>query len=171
MEYSALTINLLAAFLIAILSLVIANILGNILKKFLKGTELNAMLEKKLKLKIPLEETIVRLTKYTIYLIGAIAILGQLEIPSRIIKIVFITVIIALLAFTLLSLKDILPNIASGIYIRKTKKIKTGETIKIRGIEGRVTAINLLETEIETKGKEKVFVPNTILTKEEVTRI
>lgn len=170
MEYSSLTISLLTAFLIVIITLVVANILSNIIKRILKGLELNQILHKQLKLKVPLEETLIAILKYLIYLLGFIVVLNQLGIPSKYLWIVFTIILIIIVVFTILSLKDIIPNIISGVYVNKTKKIKIGDTIKIKGIEGKVLAINLLETKIEAKNKEIVFIPNTILTKEEVTK-
>lgn len=171
MEYSSLTISLLTAFLIVILTLIFANIFNNIIKHVLKGLELNQIIHKQLKLKVPLEETISSAVKYIIYLIGLIAVLKQLGISNKILWIVFAIILVTILIFTILSLKDVIPNIISGFYIRKTKKLKIGDTIKVKGIEGRVISINLLETKIEAKNKESVFIPNTILTREEVIKL
>ena len=171
MEYSTLTINLLTAFLIVILTLVFANIFNNIIKHVLKGLDLNQIIHKQLKMKVQLEETISSAVKYIIYLIGLIAVLNQLGISSKILWIIFAIILVIILIFIILSLKDVIPNIFSGFYIKKTKKIKIGDTIKVKGIEGRVISINLLETKIETKNKESVFIPNTILTKEQITKI
>ena len=171
MQYSQLTINLLSAFLTLIITLVIGNILHNILRRILRGIELNKILEKDLKLKVQLEQTIANILKYIIYLIGLIAILNQLGISTQVIWTIFLVLLAIILIFTSLSLKDVVPNIFAGIYINKTKKIRIGETIKVKGVEGQVIAIKLLETKIETKNKEVIFIPNSVLTKEEVIKL
>lgn len=171
MQYSEITINILSAFLILIITLVIANIVVNILKRILRGIELNHLLERELKIKLHLEQTLTSISKYIIYLVGLIAILNKLGISTKIIWTIFGVILLLILIFTILSLKDLVPNILAGIYINQTKKIRIGETIKIKNIEGKVLAIKLLETKIETKNKETVFVPNSILNKEEITKL
>lgn len=169
-EYSELLIRILGAFLVLILGLIVANVLSNILRKFLRGIEISRVLEDQLHLKIKLENYLSTLLKYIIYLITIILILDQLGIPTKILQIILIVFIIIIIVFAVLAFKDWLPNLLSGFYVIRTQKVKKGETIKVKGIKGKVTKINLLETEIETNNKEVIFIPNSNLTKFELVK-
>ena len=167
-EYSANFINIISAFLILILGLVIANIATNILRKVLREAEINKITEKQLKLKIPLENYIVYLVKYIIYAATFIFLLNQLGIPTFVLKVIFIIVLAIIIVFVVLAFKDWIPNIVSGFYIYKTQKIKTGNTILINGVQGRIKKITLIETIVLTKNKEEIHIPNSNITKYEV---
>ena len=167
-EYSEAIIRLLAAFLIIILGLIIGNIVKNVTKRILKGAELNRVIEEQLKVKWNLEKHISNIAKYLVYTIMFIIFLDILGIPTKILWAVFIVVLIAVVLFIFLAFKDWLPNLVSGIYILRTKKIKKNDIIETRGIRGKVIEINLLETKIETNNNEIISIPNHNLTKYEV---
>ena len=168
--YSELLINLLGAFLILILGLIIAQIFSNILRKFLRGIGINTVLEEQLKVKMPLENYISALLKYLIYFVTIIIVLGKLAIPTKVLQIILIMLIILIVVFIVLAFKDWLPNIVSGFYLLRTQKIKNGEIIKIKDLKGKIIAINLLETKIETVNNEIIFIPNSNITNFEVIK-
>ncbi len=167
-EYSEAIIKLLAAFLIIILGLIIGNIVKNVIKRILKGAELNRVTEEQLKVKWNLEKHISNLAKYLVYTIMFIILLDILGIPTKILWALFAIVLVAVILFVFLAFKDWLPNLVSGIYILKTKKIKKNDIIETRVIKGKVVGINLLETKIETNNNEVISIPNHNLTKYEV---
>ncbi len=170
-EYSEIIIKILTAFLIIILGLIIGNIIKNVLKRIIKGAELNKVAEEQLKVKWNLEKYISNAAKYFVYIIMFIILLDLLGIPTKILWAVFAVVLAAVILFIFLAFKDLLPNIISGIYILRTKKIKRNEIIEVRGIKGRIISINLLETKIETNNNEIISIPNHNITKYKVVRL
>lgn len=170
-QYSETWLKLLTAFLVVILGLIIGQISSNIIKRFLKSMELNKILEDQLKIKLQLEKYLASTIKYIIYFATAIIALNTIGIPTRVLQIILIIFLILIILFIILAFKDWLPNLISGFYILRTQRIKKGDTIKSRGITGKVIQINLLETKIETNNNEVIFIPNHNLTRYEVTKV
>jgi len=161
--YSDTVIKIITSFLIA-------NVLSNILRKVLKEAEINKILAKQFKIKISVENYLVNIFKYLIYFAAAITVLNQLGIPTFILRIIFLVIVIIVIVFIVLAFKDWIPNLVSGFYIYKTQKIKTGDTIIMNGLTGKVKRINLIETKIITKNNEVIFIPNSNITKYEIVK-
>ena len=168
--YSDTVIKIITSFLILILGLVLANVLSNILRKVLREAEINKILAKQFKIKISVENYLVNIFKYIIYFATAITVLNQLGIPTFVLRIIFLVIVIIVIIFIVLAFKDWIPNLVSGFYIYKTQKIKTGDTIIINGLKGKVKRINLIETKIITKNNEIIFIPNSNITKYEIVK-
>lgn len=164
-DYKGLPIKVIGAFLTLIIGLILASTLINIVRRFLKGIEVNKLLNEQLKINIKFEEYIISILKYLIYFITLTLILTQLGASSRVLFIIAITFLVLISIFVIIAFKDWIPNLISNIYLKKTNKIKVGDIIKIRGVKGKVIAINVLETKIETINKEIIFIPNANLTK------
>jgi len=169
-EYSNTFIRILSAFLILILGLILANIITNILRRILREAEVNKILKEQLKVKLPIENLLVTIIKYIIYFAIFIFVLNQLGIPTFILQVIFIVILVVLIVFVVLAFKDWIPNLVSGFYIYKTQKIKTGSTITVNGVNGKVKKINLIETIVETRNKEIIHIPNANITKYEVIK-
>lgn len=165
-----LLVKIVAAIIAFLAGIIIANVLSKLLKKILKELEINKILKQKFKINLPAENTIAGIIKYLIYFIALIFALNQLEITTRIFYVVLIGILVLIISIILLTIKDFIPNIISGFVIHKKTKIKIGDDIKIKNIEGRVVEITLLETKIQNKNKEIIHVPNSIITKEKLTK-
>lgn len=158
MEYST---QIIGAFLIILLGLISSRIIYNITKKAIIEFELKYLF-KKVGLE-RVERQIPVIIRFLIIILSIIFALLQLGISFTAIKILLIIMAIITIIFILLSFKDILPNLISGILIKRSKKLRIGETIKIKNIKGKVLRISLLETEIKTKNNETVHIPNSLL--------
>ncbi len=163
MPYSAFTVNYVSAFLILILGWVLGSTLSSISRRILKSIETNKFLEEKLNLRTNFESLLTNILKYSIYLLTLSSALTRIGISTKILLwailiIVFFTLLLLILAF-----KDVIPNILAWFSIMKTQKIKIGETITVKSITGKVLAINLIETKIQTQSHETIFIPNSIL--------
>ena len=164
--YSDTVIKIITSFLILILGLVLANVLSNILRKVLKEAEINKILAKQFKIKISVENYLVNIFKYLIYFINIVKPVSNFFI----LRIIFLVIVIIVIVFIVLAFKDWIPNLVSGFYIYKTQKIKTGDTIIMNGLTGKVKRINLIETKIITKNNEVIFIPNSNITKYEIVK-
>ena len=65
----------------------------------------------------------------------------------------------------LLAIKDFIPNVIAGLVIHLSDHIRVGDKVTVNDIEGKVMAVNALETRLETKRGDTIYVPNSILTK------
>jgi len=171
MVYSApWLINSLTALLIAVIGIVLAQIISNIVKKLLKGMGVNKLLEKELGISINIVKWVSWAIKWLVYVITLVLVLSQLGIPTKTLKIAFLIILALTGIFIILSSRDWIPNLIAGMYIKKTKKLKTGDTITVKGIKGEIRSMGSLEVEIKTPRGERVFIPNTIFIKEEVVK-
>jgi|SRR3989344_2392898 len=158
MAYST---QIIGAFLIVILGLISSRIIYNITKKAIIEFELKYLF-KKIGLE-RIERQFPIIIKYLIIAISIIFALLQLGISFATIKITLLIITGITIIFIILSFKDTWSNLIAGIIIKKSGKLKIGETIKIKNIEGKLIKTGLLETEIKTKSKETVHIPNSLL--------
>lgn len=68
-----------------------------------------------------------------------------------------------------LALKDSLSNISNGILIVTTKPFREGDYVQIGGLEGTITAINMVNTVLITFDNKKVIIPNNTVASSSVT--
>ena len=74
-------------------------------------------------------------------------------------------ILLFIVAFIILAIKDFIPNVISGFVIQHRKLLEKGERVKIGDIEGKVEKISLTEVQIRS-GEEVIVIPNSILSKE-----
>jgi len=86
--------------------------------------------------------------------------LNQVGITSIVLKIIAILLILLIIAYVIISLRDIIPNIYCSFKIKK--KYKTGDNIEYRKINGKIIYMNLVELQVQT-GKEIVYIPYKLL--------
>jgi small-conductance mechanosensitive channel/CRP-like cAMP-binding protein len=75
-------------------------------------------------------------------------------------------IVTAVIAF---SLQDTLGNIMGGVAVQMDRSLHIGDWIRVGDIEGRVTQIRWRHTGIETRAWDTVLIPNTQLSKSNVT--
>ena len=167
---SDFTLKLLASIFILVLGLIIGRFLSNLVKKVLHELEIDRVLKEKARIKLPLTQLVTSLVKYIVYFIAILLALNQLGLKSFILNIILMIVVILLVVFMVLSLKDFIPNLASGLFLYQKRSINPGDTIQIDHIEGEVLNMTLFETKIRTKNKELVYVPNSVLVKSVVIK-
>ena len=63
-----------------------------------------------------------------------------------------------------LALQNNMSNLASGLLILAFKPFKAGDLISVNGVEGAVKSIHLFNTAVATKENRIVFIPNSIIT-------
>jgi len=93
--------------------------------------------------------------------------LRYLGIATDILNIIAIAVIIIIAVFVILSVKDFIPNIISGMVLHQKGSIKVGDIVSVDNITGKVFEINLIETKLKTKGGDTIIIPNSNLTRKE----
>lgn len=76
---------------------------------------------------------------------------------------------IALLAFGLASI-PLLATVVTGATLHFGRRLRVGEYVELAGVEGRVTAINLLEVRLETAWQGEVRIPHLALIRQPVLR-
>tara|TARA_B100000315_G_scaffold249383_1_gene280503 strand:- start:420 stop:920 length:501 start_codon:yes stop_codon:yes gene_type:complete len=161
----------IVAVVILLIGLIVGKILGKIIHKVLHEIELNNILKKATNIKVSLEEIISSFVSYFIYFIFIIIALERLGLGTIVLNIVAGAVMLVIILSVFLSLKDFAPNCIAGIIIYRKGFIKEGDNIKVKEIEGKITHVSLIETRVETKKKDIISIPNSILTKNEVVKL
>lgn len=162
--------NIGIALIILLIGFVIGKLAGRVVTKFLHEFDLNNIL-KTAGIKRPLEGLIGSLVSYLIYFAAIIMALNKLNVTSWVLYIILITVIVVIVISFLLSVKDFLPNFFAGLFIYRHGIIKEGDNIKVNETSGKVTHISMVETQLETKEGDIVFIPNSLLTKNKVIKV
>jgi small-conductance mechanosensitive channel len=112
------------------------------------------------------ENAIVRISKYVVYIIGIFVIIAFLGFDLT-------SVIIGLGAFSIaisFATSTIIQNLVSGLLVQADRAFQIGDRIVVQGIEGKVVKISVRTTVIETKEGHWVYIPNALFMTNLVTR-
>ena len=166
-----IVIRLIVAIIILLIGFLVARILSNLTKKVLHELETNRILKEQAGVRVPIEEFSSLIIRYLIYFIAVIMALNQIGLTTTILSVILIILLVILVGFIILAFKDFVPNIVAGFVIYQKNKINAGDRIKVKDIEGEVIHVNLIETRIKTRKKDIVYIPNSMLTKNEVIKL
>ncbi len=95
--------------------------------------------------------------RYFIIFLGVAAVVSILSLDVMAISIIIASVAI----FLLISMRDIVLNLAAELYLAIRRPFKENDWIKVGEIEGTVKSIGSMDTEIITYDGELVIVPNS----------
>lgn len=168
---SGLFYKFIVAIILLLVGFIIGRILGRLIYKFLHSFEINESFSKLSGVNVKIEEITESFTTYFIYFITVVIVLQQIGLATTVLHMIAAGVIILIILSTFLGIKDFIPNAIAGFYIQSKKTFKVGQTIKVKGMSGKIKQITLLETKLETKNGDIILVPNSILHKTEVTYV
>lgn len=130
-----------------------------------------ANLGQKALLKGGIDETLARfldkLIYYSLLTAVVIAAVDQLGIKTT----SFVAILGAAGLAIGLALKDSLANFAAGVMLILFRPFKVGDVISAGGVTGAVQVIDIFSTIILTADNQKIFVPNSAITKGVITNI
>lgn len=159
--------NIIAALLILVLGAMIAQIVGGIVKLSAKTSGLDDLFKEAGSVFLP-SSLISLFFKYFIYLVSITIALTQLGFQTLLLTVIVgaVALVVTLFVFSLLffGIKDMLPDIFAGIFIRSSGFVKLGEKLGIEGFKGKVIKVGLLVTTIQNKN-ETLKVPNSRITR------
>jgi len=149
--------NFVSIIVILLAGFIIAKFAGKITKRILHETELNAILESA-KLP-PLSNSIALLVEIIIIIATILFVLQQLGLA--IIAIIILAALggIVILATLLVSIRDAIPNLVAGIYIRSKLKKKIGQNVKIGMTKGKLLRIRAFDSIVDSG--DEIHVPHT----------
>jgi small-conductance mechanosensitive channel len=168
---SGLFTRMVVAVIILLIGFVVGKLLGKIVKNLLHSIEFNKIIKKATGINISLEQGISFFVSYFIYFLFIVMALNQFGLTTVVLHMISGAILIIIIISIFLSIKDFMPNMFSGVFIHKKKFINVGDVIRVDNTEGKVVYINLVETKIETKRGDIIYIPNSLLTKSKVTKI
>jgi|TARA_Y100000310_G_C20633406_1_gene789874 small conductance mechanosensitive channel len=169
--YSAFFSKIIVTIILLTVGFIIGRTVGKILLRILNELGLNRLIKETTKIKISLEKIISNFVAYFIYFITLIMALTHLGISTTVLNILIVAIIIIIIIGLVFVVKDFFPNIVSGIFIQRKNFIKEGDMIQVNDKIGEVTKMNLVETTIKTDKGDIIYIPNSILSKKEITKL
>lgn len=166
--FSGIMTKMVIALVILLIGLIIGKIVGRIMHRVLREIGLNEIVKNAAKIKLDLEEAFSLFVTYFIYFVTVVTALRQMGLATIILDIISIMIIVIIVVAVFLGIKDFIPNMMSGVFIHQKKLIKEGDILKIKGVEGKIVYINLVETKVKTKSGDMIHIPNSVLTKEQI---
>ncbi|MBI4149312.1 mechanosensitive ion channel [Candidatus Woesearchaeota archaeon] len=158
------------ALIILLIGFIISRIVGKLVQGIFHELELEALLGK-IRIRFGAEEFIGTLVSYAIYGIAVIMALNSLGITRVVMNVLAGIAIVTILVSLILTLSDYVPNLIAGIMLRQKRAIAPGNMVKVKGLEGKVLHAGLLETRVETRQKDLVYIPNSFITKSGPLRV
>jgi small-conductance mechanosensitive channel len=168
---SGLFYKFIVAIILLLVGFIIGRICGRLVFRFLHSFEINESLSKLSGVRMKIEEIAETFTTYFIYFITVVIVLQQMGLATTVLHMIAAGVIIIIILSTFLGVKDFIPNAIAGLYIQRRRKFLVGQTIKVKGMSGKIDKITLLETRLKTKSGDIILIPNSILHKTEVTYV
>lgn len=156
--------TLVIVLIILLLGFVAGRLVGRLVGRLLREFEVDAILHRA-GIKFPVESSLAALLSYLIYFIAVVMALGQLGLTTFVLYIIVGGAVVLILIATALGIKDFIPNLIAGFFIFRKGLFTEGQTILFKQIEGKVRRISIIETEIETKNGDLIYVPNSLLVK------
>ncbi len=143
-------LSVIPTIILAIIVLIIGLILTKLTVKLLtKGLS-------KTKLELTVTKFTTQMSKIVLYVLLITIVLSILGIPATSIITVIGTAGVAIG----LALQNSLSNVAGGFLLMITKPFKVGDYIITNGVEGTVSAISILHTQLDSATNQAIFVPN-----------
>ncbi|HLD88726.1 MAG TPA: mechanosensitive ion channel domain-containing protein [Candidatus Nanoarchaeia archaeon] len=169
--FSGVLQDFIIAVLIILIGFIIGKILGKLIEKMMNEFEVDRFLRNVGNIRIRLSELVGTMVSFLIYFTAIILALNQLKLTSAVLKWIALAVVVAVIISLALSLKDFLPNVIAGIYLAAKKILEAGDIIKIKEVEGEIKRIGLVETIVEIRSGDSIYIPNVLLIKSEILKI
>ncbi len=168
---SGIFYKFLVSIVLLLIGFILGKILGRLIFKFLHSFEVDETFSKLTGTSLKIEVIAESFTTYFVYFVTIVIVLQQLGLASTILNMIAAGVLILIILSTFLGIKDFVPNAISGFILQNKKKFRIGQIIKVKGMQGKIIGITLLETKIETKDGDIIFIPNSVLSRTEVTYV
>ncbi|MBI2133541.1 mechanosensitive ion channel [Candidatus Woesearchaeota archaeon] len=157
--------NLVVAAIILLIGFIVGRLMGRFVGRFLSEIEVNKMISSSVRVSIPADEIVGSIVMFLIYFLTVALAVDTLNLEDLLFNIIAILIIIIILASVTLSLVDFVRNFFSGIFLHQKGIIQIGDIIRAGGLEGKIIRIDLVDTRLETREGDLIFVPNTLLVK------
>ncbi len=106
---------------------------------------------------IGVQESIITISVYALWLFGILAALNTLGVSSGSLAVAFGALGIGL-GF---GLQNIFNNFVSGLILLLERPIQVGDTIEVNGVWGKITKINVRSTVVQTRDNASQIIPNS----------
>jgi len=168
---SGLLTKLIVAVIIILIGFIAGRVFGKLAQKLLHELELDRILKQTARVKFSLERAVGKFIAYFIYFLTIIIALNQIGLTTTILHMISAAVLIVIVISIVLGVKDFIPNLLAGMHIHRKGIVKEGDRIRVRGTEGTVVSIDMTEVKLQTAKGDIIFIPNSLLMKEELVKV
>jgi len=159
------------AIFLVIFGLILGKILGRVVKKVLAEIKLDKLIKSMTGISFRMESIFSSIVTYFIYFIFVIWALEKVGLGSIVLNILAGGVVIIVIISLLLGIKDFLPNAVAGLFLNIKGIVNEDDWIKSDNIEGKVIKVELIDTILETKKKDIIFIPNSVLVRSKIIKL
>lgn len=145
-----------------LITLIAVLVIGIILIRFVTQIIRKAFL--KTKLNSTLGVFFMSIIKFVLYIVLVFILAGIAKISMT----PLITVLGAASLVVSLAVQDTISNVANGVMIIATKPFRIGDHVSVNGQEGVVKSIRMTYTELLTFNNQKIVIPNTRVTSDNI---
>ena len=167
MDLTSALFALLRAIIVIVSGLIITKIFIDVLRKLIKTEGMKGFIKG-----LGYEETILDLpilvVKYLFYFITLMIAIAQFGFGIIIIEIILAILVLTFGFLIIFSLKDLIPNLAAGIWIARERPFRVGDKVRIGLYEGEIKSFSLTVTQLEDENGRIIMIPNSIIIRREV---
>ena len=158
---------LIIALIMLLTGFIAGRLVGRIVGRLLHEIEVDRTLEKR-GWTMPIEESAATLVSYLIYFGAILVAINHIGLTQVFLYMITGGAVLLVVVGTLLGIKDFIPNFIAGIFMYRKQMYRVGQSVIIKNVEGNVRQINIIETQIDTKEGDRIFIPNSLLIKSQV---
>ncbi len=163
--------QIIVALILIFFGLILGKLLGSLVKRILTEIRLDRLVKSLTGISLQVESFISSLVKYFTYFVFVIWALEKLGLGSIVLNLLAGGVILIVIVSFILGIKDFIPNAVAGIFLHVKGILREDDWIKTDDIEGRVVKVELVDTQLETRSKDIIFIPNSVLAKGRIIKI
>ncbi len=164
---SVVLANSIVALVIFFVGFIIGRVLGKIVEKILKEAELNWIVGKALKKKLPLAEGIAKAVSAAVYAVTIFLALRQLGLAKGVFVVVGAVASLVMIITVFLNVRDFFPNVRARRALLKQRRL--GQKIRVHGIQGKIMHIGWMHTKVRAEEGDQYIIPNaTVLSESKV---
>lgn len=152
-------------FFIVFISFLIGRVCGRLMRTLLGDLKSDAWLRKLFSTSIPAAKLVSGFVSVAIYILGVIIALRAVGLGPTVITVLVVILFVSIVLGLLVAFRDLVPNAIAGLTLQSRRNVKPGMRLKMESVEGTVVEVTLLETQVETRGGERVVIPNALFTR------
>ncbi len=140
---------------ILVLSLVTGKVAGRLIERLLIELDVNKIV-RKTGWKIELDALIGRIARFAFYLAGIAIALDYIGLYNAVFRLLAAVIIIFIIILALLYIRELVPSLIIGIFI---KKKQVGSIVEFDGINGRIIDRGMTRYRIKTNDNDLIILP------------
>ncbi len=155
--------------IILLIGFILGRILGTVVKRLFQMIELDQTAYRIFRANLKIERFISGLASFVIYFLAVIAALSQVGLLSIIAQGLSYIIVIVVLLSIILSLRNIIPNFAAGIFLKRKLGLRPGTKIIMGNISGTIKKANSVYLQVITEEEDILLIPFSCLLQEKTT--